>query len=101
MVVLRAFLIAKKDTILGWLTDILFWHWWVVAAVLVILEILRPGYIFLWLGFAAAAIGFLLLVFPSTPVRAQLVMFGLLFVIAFVAWRRYLRSDAKTVKRRG
>jgi membrane protein implicated in regulation of membrane protease activity len=86
---------------LGWLTDILFWHWWVVAALLVILEILRPAYIFLWLGFAAAAIGFLLLVFPSTPGRAQLVMFGLLCLTAVVAWRRYGRKDGKSLNRRG
>lgn len=89
-----------NDTILGWLTDILFWHWWVAAAVLVTLEILRPAYIFLWLGFAAAAIGFLLLVFPSTPVRAQLGMFGVLCLIASVAWLRYRRGSAGTARRR-
>jgi membrane protein implicated in regulation of membrane protease activity len=77
---------------LGWLTHILFWHWWVLAAVLVVLEILRPAFFFLWLGFAAAAVGFLLLVFPSTPPGAQLVTFGFLCVIAGVAWRRYRRS---------
>ena len=31
----------------------------------------------------------------------SVVMFGLLCVIAFVAWRRYLRSGAKSVKRSG
>jgi membrane protein implicated in regulation of membrane protease activity len=80
---------------LGWLSHILFWHWWVVAAILVTLEIFRPAFIFLWLGFAAAAIGFLLLVFPSTPVRAQLTLFGLLCAIALVAWRRYRRTSSR------
>ena len=80
---------------MGWLSHILFWHWWVLAAVLVTLEIFRPVYIFLWLGFAAAAIGFLLLVFPSTPVRAQLTLFGLLCVIALAAWRRYRRTSSQ------
>jgi len=32
---------------LGWLSHILFWHWWVLAALLVILEILRPAFFFL------------------------------------------------------
>lgn len=86
---------------MGWLTDILFWHWWVVAALLMTVEILRPAYIFLWLGFAAAAIGFLLLVFPSIPLRAQLGMFGLLWLIASVAWLRHRRTSAGSAKRRG
>lgn len=86
---------------LDWLTHILFWHWWVAAALLVALEILRPAYIFLWLGFAAAAMGFLLLVFPNIPVRAQLILFGLLCLIALVAWRRYRRDDSRIASRRG
>lgn len=81
---------------MGWLSHILFWHWWVLAAALVALEILRPTYILLWLGFAAAAIGFLLLVFPSTPVRAQLTLFGLLCAVALVAWRRHRRTSAES-----
>lgn len=86
---------------MDWLTHILFWHWWVLAALLVTLEILRPAHIFLWLGFAAAAIGFLLVVFPSTPLRAQLIMFGSLTVIAVVAWRRHRRTGSRTASRRG
>jgi membrane protein implicated in regulation of membrane protease activity len=79
----------------GWLIHILFWHWWVLAAALVILEILRPAFIFLWLGFAAAAVGFLLLMFPSTPVRAQLVLFAFLCLVAVAAWWRYRRRTAE------
>ena len=85
---------------MGWLSHILFWHWWVLAALLVILEILRPAFFFLWLGFAAAAVGFLLLVFPNTPARAQLVMFGCLCLVAIVAWRRYRRSGSPIADRR-
>ena len=80
---------------MGWLSHILFWHWWVLAAVLISLEILRPGFVFLWLGFGAAAVGFLLLVFPSTPARAQLALFGLLCLVALAAWRYYRRSGAQ------
>ena len=79
---------------MGWLIHILFWHWWVLAAVLVVLEILRPAFIFLWLGFAAAAVGFLLLVFPSTPAGAQLGLFAVLCLVAVAAWWRYRRRTA-------
>lgn len=68
---------------------IVFWHWWVVAGVLIILELLWPRYMFLWLGFAAAGVGFLLLLFASTPFRAQIVLFGLLSIVAVLAWRRH------------
>ena len=66
-----------------------FWHWWVLAGLLMVLELTRPLFFFLWLGFAAAAVGFLLLVFPSIPVQVQLLLFGILSAIALVAWRRY------------
>ena len=77
---------------MDWTADVVFWHWWVVAVVFLVVELLRPSHVFLWLGFAAAAEGFLLLVFPSTPVGAQLVVFGLLVVLSVVAWRRYRRD---------
>jgi len=70
---------------------IVFWHWWVVAVSLIVLELLWPRYMFLWLGFAAAAVGFLLLLFDSTPIRAQIVLFGILSAVAIAAWRRHRR----------
>ena len=66
-----------------------FWHWWVLAGFLLILELFKPVFVFLWLGFAAAAVGFLLLVFPNTPIDAQLGLFGVLSVVAVLAWNRY------------
>lgn len=71
--------------------DIVFWHWWVGAAALITLELLWPRYMFLWLGFAAAAVGFLLLLFANTPIRAQVVLFGLLSAVAMAAWGRHRR----------
>ena len=65
-----------------WLDHIVFWHWWILAGMLLILELTSPVFFFLWLGFSAAAVGFLLLVFPDIPVEAQLVLFGILSVVA-------------------
>jgi membrane protein implicated in regulation of membrane protease activity len=72
-----------------------FWHWWVVAGLLLILELFKPVFVFLWLGFAAAAVGFLLLVFPRTPIEAQLVLFGVLSVVAVLAWSRYRKARTR------
>jgi len=89
-----------------WLKHIVFWHWWILAGVLLILELTSPVFFFLWLGFAAAAVGFLLLVFPSIPVEAQLVLFGILCIVAVLAWRRYREihppeSDQPLLNQRG
>jgi membrane protein implicated in regulation of membrane protease activity len=81
--------VAVEEKAMEWLDDIVFWHWWILAGVLLILELTSPGFFFLWLGFSAAAVGFLLLVFPKIPVEGQLVLFGILSVVAVLAWRRY------------
>ena len=74
---------------MDWMTHIVFWHWWILAGMLLILELASPVFFFLWLGFSSAAVGFLLLVFPDIPVAAQLALFGLMSVVALVAWRKY------------
>ncbi len=71
-----------------WLTNISYGHWWLLAGLLLILELASPTYFFLWLGIAAAAIGFLVIVFPSIPLEMQFIAFALLVVIAAYSWLR-------------
>lgn len=89
-----------------WLEEVVFWHWWIVAGVLLILELMLPSFFFLWLGIAAAATGFLLLVLPSMSLIWQLVVFAIASVIAVLAWRkvresRPAESDQPNLNRRG
>jgi membrane protein implicated in regulation of membrane protease activity len=89
-----------------WLDNVVFWHWWILAGVLLILELTSPVFFFLWLGFAAAAVGFILLLIPGLGLEIQLVMFGVLSVVAVVAWRRYRevhppKSDQPLLNQRG
>ena len=89
-----------------WLSHIVFWHWWILAGMLLILELTSPVFFFLWLAFSAAAVGFLLLVFPDIPVEVQLVLFGILSVVAVLAWRKYREvrpptSDQPLLNQRG
>lgn len=74
---------------MDWLSQIVFWHWWVLAGLLLIVEMSTPSYFFLWLGIAAAAVGFLVLVFPGLAVGIQFVAFGVLSIIAALGWRRH------------
>jgi membrane protein implicated in regulation of membrane protease activity len=89
-----------------WLNQIDFWHWWILAGMLLILELTSPVFFFLWLGFSAAAVGFLLLVFPGILLSGQLVLFGILSVVAVLAWRKYREvhppiSDQPLLNQRG
>ena len=89
-----------------WLEHIVFWHWWILAGVLLILELTAPAFFFLWLGIAAAAVGLILLVFKDIPIETQLVLFGIASIVAVLAWRKYresrpLTTDQPNLNRRG
>ena len=89
-----------------WLDHIVFWHWWILAGLLLIIELTAPAFFFLWLGIAAAAVGLILLVFPSIPIETQLVLFGIASIVAVLAWRKYresrpLKTDQPNLNRRG
>jgi membrane protein implicated in regulation of membrane protease activity len=83
-----------------WLINVEYGHWWILAGVLLFLELLSPTYFFLWLGIAAAAVGFLVLVFSSMPFETQFVAFGVLAIISTMAWYRFRESPspADTIK---
>ena len=75
-----------------WLEHIVFWHWWILAGVLLILELTAPAFFFLWLGIAAAAVGLIMLVFPAIGVETQLVLFAIASIVSVIAWRKYRES---------
>ena len=86
---------------MDWLHTVSFWHWWILAGVLLILELTWPVFFFLWLSFSAAAVGFLLLVFPGIPLTGQLVLAAILAAVAVLSWRRYHQASAAAADRTG
>jgi membrane protein implicated in regulation of membrane protease activity len=61
--------------------------WWIVALVLIAIEVIMPGYFMLWIGIGAAATGLLVLVIPGLPLLIQAIAFALLaFVSCAVYW---------------
>ncbi|GLQ92303.1 NfeD family protein [Dyella acidisoli] len=61
--------------------------WWIVALVLIAIEVIMPGYFMLWIGIGAAATGLLVLLMPGLSLMAQAVMFVVLaFVSCAVYW---------------
>ncbi|MGB5292204.1 MAG: NfeD family protein [Lysobacterales bacterium] len=91
---------------MAWLDHIVFWHWWILAGLLLILELTAPAFFFLWLGIAAASVGLILLVFPTIDLETQLVLFAITSIVAVLAWRKYRESrpattDQPNLNRRG
>jgi membrane protein implicated in regulation of membrane protease activity len=85
---------------------IVFWHWWILGGVLILVEMLAPGFFFLWMGVSALAVGLVLWVFPLIGWEWQFLCFGMLSVGSIAAWRLWLRrnppqSDQPALNRRG
>jgi inner membrane protein len=71
------------------------WHWWIAAAVLAALETFMPGAVAIWFAASAFVIGALLLAVP-VPWQLQIVLFGLLGLVALFVWRKVKRADSET-----
>jgi membrane protein implicated in regulation of membrane protease activity len=67
-----------------------YWHWWILAGFLLLLELPAPGVVFLWLGLAAAN-GFVALAVPGLAWEAQFLLFLILGAAASVAGRLAVR----------
>jgi membrane protein implicated in regulation of membrane protease activity len=86
--------------------EFVFWHWWVLALILLVVEILVPGFFFVWLAIAGFITGCVLWLLPSISMDVQLAVFSVLSVLAIVAWQFYARkypivSDQPLLNRRG
>ncbi|WP_026380362.1 NfeD family protein [Afifella pfennigii] len=69
------------------------WTWWILGLVLLGVELLAPGFFFLWFGIAAIVIGISALL-VSWPWQLQILGFGVLSLVAALIGRRfYGRSE--------
>jgi inner membrane protein len=61
--------------------------WWIVALVLIAIEVIMPGYFMLWIGIGAAATGLLALLIPGLSLLVQSIAFAVLaFASCAVYW---------------
>ena len=86
--------------------DLNAWHWGIIAAVLIILEMFAPGAFLVWLGIAAAVNSILLVFFPDMSWQMQFVIFAIVSVASIFGFR-YWRdknpdtTDQPSLNRRG
>jgi hypothetical protein len=83
-----------------------FWYWWVIGFILLVLEILTPGYFFMWMAISGFVTGALVLLIPATSMNMQILIFSVLSVVAIIAWKFYgkkhsMGSDHPLLNKRG
>src|SRR5262249_15212422 len=64
-----------------------YWDWFILGAILLVLEIIAPGTFMLWLGLSAFLVGAISLVIDWSW-QVQLVTFAAFSVAAIPLWRR-------------
>lgn len=69
------------------------WHWWVLALVLIGIEMVVPGFFLMWIGGAAAVTGLAALLIPGLPWEGQFLIFGVLAVASVVGARFYVKRN--------
>src|SRR5712691_11295882 len=72
-----------------------YWDWFILAAVLLVIEIVAPGTFMLWLGLAAFLVGLISLAIDWSW-QYQLVAFAVFAVAAIPLWQRLARARAPT-----
>ena len=83
-----------------------YWHWFILAAILIILEVFAPGAFMLWIGIAAGMVGAVLYFAPTLGWEYQFILFSIASVGSIIAWRAWRQShpvvtDEPTLNRRG
>ncbi|MDM8557342.1 NfeD family protein [Candidatus Parabeggiatoa sp. HSG14] len=89
--------------------QISYWHWWMLAASLLILEFFALGTFgsfFLWPAIAASFIGFITLFFPQLSLEYQVLTLAMISIVSVVIGRLYLgkhplSSDQPFLNKRG
>jgi inner membrane protein len=79
---------------LAWIISLGPWNWFILAALLFLLESLAPGMFMLWLGLSAIVVGLI----SSAVVwswQAQLIAFAVLAIVLVPVWRHFANKVEK------
>ena len=70
------------------------WTWWILGVVLLALEVLAPGNVFVWFGIAAILTG-ILAFFVDLPWQTEALIFVALALVLAIVGRRYFARESK------
>jgi len=69
------------------LLDISYWHWLVLALVLIIIELMTGTVFFLWLGAACVGVAGVLIAWPETIWQFQLAWYVFFVILTILIWK--------------
>jgi membrane protein implicated in regulation of membrane protease activity len=83
-----------------------FWYWWIIALILLVVEILAPGFFFLWMAISGFVTGALVFLIPAASINMQVLVFSVLSVVTIILWKFYgkkypITSDHPLLNKRG
>jgi membrane protein implicated in regulation of membrane protease activity len=86
--------------------EFVFWYWWVLALILLVIEILAPGFFFLWMAVSGFITGCMVLLIPAASMNMQVMVFSVLSVASIIVWKFYgkkhpTESDHPLLNQRG
>lgn len=78
------------------MVDITFWHWLIIAGVMLVLELFAPGAFMLWIAIAALTSALLAFVLPDLSWQWQCLWFSVFCIASLLLWRKVARSRKET-----
>lgn len=86
-------------------SGLVFWHWFVLAMILLVMELFAPAAFLIWIGAAAAMLGVIVLLLPGLSWQLQCILFAVLAIAAVIIgrklFRRHSNAEPTTLNRRG
>ena len=79
---------------LAWIASLGFWNWFILAVLLLLIEVLAPGMFMLWLGLAAALVGVISSAVAWTW-QSQFIAFAVFALVSVPAWRHFAHKVQK------
>lgn len=88
-------------------SDMVFWHWFVIAIVLISIEIFTGSMFVFFVAVAAAIVGVMAWVAPDMPWTAEFIIWSVLSLASVIGWHYYRKAnppqdtDQPSLNRRG
>lgn len=83
-----------------------FWYWWVLALLLLGIELVISGFFFLWIAVSGFFTGCLVFMVPQTSFNVQILVFSIVSLLSVTIWKLYvkihpLQTDQPLLNKRG
>jgi membrane protein implicated in regulation of membrane protease activity len=92
-----------NSQLVTWIISLGAWNWFILAALLFLIETLAPGSFMMWLGLSAILVGIISFAVASFAVawswQAQLIAFAVFAVAAIPLWRHFARKVGRPTDR--